>query len=386
MFLSFGSQYQGGLQPGAAVAILWDGGVVLSWGDVMRFLFLGLISWFLLGIPVAAQDQEPRLAGKNLKQWIAEIRHPDPGVRENAIRTVVLFGKEAREAGHALITELGDLDTSLRVNAIIAIGQIGLDGKDLEAGVKGLAKLLLNDSQHINRMQAAVALGRLGMDAKGALPALCTAVREMNNSWETRRAAAIALRLVAPDKEGPDPKAIAALVRAASDLCQKVRLEALNSLIYLGRPSQKADLENEKAGLERLIRDRDLVVGLWARVALMRIDKVSEKDIQVIGHMLRSKDLAHRINAANALGLIGPEAKSQIPDMIQALEDRDEGVIVAVVTALALMGDEASRAIPALQKLAENKNEVLSGLAKEAIEKIKKGDKPKKAPAGKAVP
>jgi HEAT repeat protein len=352
----------------------------------MRFLFLGLISWFLFAVPVAAQDKEARVAGKNLKQWIAEIRHPDPGVRENAIRTVVLFGKEGREAGHALITELADQDTSLRVNAIIAIGHIGLDGKDLEAGVKGLAKLLLNDSQHINRMQAAVALGRLGMDAKAGLPALCSAVREPYNSWETRRAAAIALRLVAPDKEGPDPKAIGALVRAASDICQKVRLEALMSVIYLGRPSQKADLENEKAGLDRLTHDRDLVVSLWARVALMRIDKVSERDIQVIGNMLRSKDLAHRINAANALGLIGPEAKSQIPDMIQALEDKDEGVIVAVVTALALMGDEAGRAIPALQKLAENKNEVLSGLAKEAIEKIKKGDKPKKAAAGKAVP
>lgn len=352
----------------------------------MRCLFLGLISGFLLAAPVLAQDKDPRPAGKNLKQWIAEIRHPDPGVRENAIRTVALYGKEAREAGHALITELADQDTSLRVNAIIAIGQVGLDAKDVDAGVKGLGKLLMNDSQHINRMQAAVALGRLGLDAKPALPALCSAVRDTYNSWETRRAAAIALRFVAPDKEGPDPKAIAALVRAASDICQKVRLEALMSLIYLGRPSQKADLDNEKAGLERLIRDRDLLVGLWARVALMRIDKVSEKDIRAIGQMLRSTDLAHRVNAANALGLIGPEAKSQVPDLIQALEDKDEGVIAAVITALALMGDEASRAIPALRKVAEGKNDALGGLAKEAIEKIKHGDKPKKAAAKKVAP
>ena len=352
----------------------------------MRLFLLGLISWFLLGTPALAQDEERRLAGKNLKQWIAEIRHPDPGVRENAMRTVPLFGKEAREAGHALITALDERDTSLRVNAIIAIGQIGLDGKDVEAGVKGLGKLLLNDSQHINRMQAAVALGRLGMEAKAALPALCSAVQDKSyNSWETRRAAAIALRTVAPDKDGPDPKAIHALVRAASDLCQKVRLEALMSLIYLGRPSQKADLESEKVGLAHLVRDRDLLIGLWARVALMRIDKVSEKDIRVIGQMLRSTDLAQRVNAANALGMIGPEAKSQVPDLMQALEDKDEGVIVAVITALALMGDEASRAIPALMKVAETKNEVLSGLAKEAIEKIKKNEKPKKADAKKAV-
>ncbi len=355
----------------------------------MRWCLLGLVGlsgWLLLGSPVRAQSDEPRIAGKNLKQWIAETRHADPGVRENALRTLPLFGKEARKAGHALITELTDQDTSLRVNAIIAIGLIGLDGDNLEAGVKGLSKLLLNDSQHINRMQAAVALGRLGTDAKAALPALCSAVRDTyNNSWETRRAAAIALRTVAAEKEGPDPKAIHALARAASDVCEKVRLEALMSLIYLGRPHQKADFESEKASLDRLIHGRDLLVALWARVALMRIDKVSETHIRVLGQMLRSTNLAYRVNAANALGMIGPEAKSQVPDLIEALDDKDETVIAAAVTALALMGDEASRAIPALMKLTEGKNEVLKELAKQAVETIKNGGK-KKANPKKVAP
>jgi HEAT repeat protein len=356
----------------------------------MRWFLIGLAglsSWLLLGTPVVAQGDEPQvIGGKNLKQWIAETRSPDPGVRENALRTLPLFGKEARKASHALITELADQDTSLRVNAIIAIGQIGLDGENLEAGVKGLSKALMNDAQHINRMQAAVALGRLGTDAKAGVSALCSAVRDSFNSWETRRAAAIALRAVALEKDGPDPKAIYALVRGASDVCEKVRLEALMSLIYLGRPHQKADFESEKVGLERLIRDRDVLVSLWARVALMRIDKISETHVRVLGQTLRSTNLAHRLNAANALGMIGPEAKSQIPDLIEALGDKEETVIVAAMTALALMGDEASRAIPALQKLTESKNEVLRELAKQAIEQIKNGDKMKKAPPKKAVP
>lgn len=347
----------------------------------------GLNICFLLGTPVFAQGEDSHIiGGKNLKQWIVEIRNGDPGVRENAIRTVPLFGKEARKAGHALVTELADHDTSLRVNAIIAIGQIGLDAEDIEAGVKGLGKLLANDSQHINRMQAAIALGQLGPDARAALPQLCSAVRDTYNSWETRRAAAVALRFVAPSKDGPDPKAIHALVRAANDICAKVRLEALMSLIYLGRPFQKADLESEKLALQRLIRDRDLLVGLWARVALMRIDKISETHIRVLGQMLRSTNLAYRLNAANALGMIGPEAKSQVPDLIEALGDKDETVIGAAITALALMGDEARRAIPTLTKLAESKNEVLSGLAKEAVKSINTNAKPKKADAKKVVP
>jgi hypothetical protein len=60
--------------------------------------------------------------------------------------------------------------------------------------------------------------------------------------------------------------------------------------------------------------------------------------------------------------------------------------IVAAIAALALMGDEASRAIPALMKLTESKNEVLRELAKQAVENIKNGAKPKKAAPKKAAP
>src|ERR1700687_2801432 len=95
---------------------------------------LGLVT---SGTLIQAQDDPAdkkidRIGGKNLDQWIAEILNQDPGVREKAIRTVVLFGPAARKAGKKLITELNDTDPSLRVNAIMALGEIGMNEEDLE--------------------------------------------------------------------------------------------------------------------------------------------------------------------------------------------------------------------------------------------------------------
>ena len=48
-----------------------------------------------------------QIGGKTMEQWIKEIGVPDPSKRENAIRSVLLFGPErAYEAVPAIIKEL----------------------------------------------------------------------------------------------------------------------------------------------------------------------------------------------------------------------------------------------------------------------------------------
>ncbi len=370
----------------------------------MRNVILG--TTVLLGVLVApssvagqgAEDKE--IAGKKLKQWIADTHHQDPGVRETAIRAISLYGKDGRKAGKRLVVELRDPDPSLRSNAAVAIAAVGLDKEDADEGIKQLGKLVQSDPQASVRVQAALALATFGLDAKPAVPQLIYPLRDSQISWEVRRAAAMALGATALDpKDGPNPQAITALSTAVkSDSCAKVRLHALTSLILLGRGAPPTDsdgeksalrkaqadaLRTEKAVLEGAVRDQDKMVSLWARVALMRVDKVSEANLIQIGLMLKSADIALRLNAVQALGAMGPEAKSQIPHLTAALKDSDPAVASAAAAALAGMGDDAQAAVPTLRELAAGKDEVVKLAAKEAINRITNTDKKQAKPAPK---
>jgi HEAT repeat protein len=300
-------------------------------------------------------------------------------VRQTAIQTVILFGQPARKAGKALIRELDDADPDLRVNAAIALGAIGLDGDDLDKGVKRLGKALTQDRESIVRLQAAAALGHFGTSAKAAIPQLVMAVKDTYTSFTIRKTAAMALGAVAIDrKEGPDPAAVSGLMLALNDPAAAVRHEALRALITLGAPSQ-ADLKRrEKTALERLLHDNDKLMVLWSRMALMRIDKVSEYHLRYIAGLLQDRDPLVRANAAQALGVVGAEAKAHVGELAAALKDKEGVVVLAAVVALGVMREHAQAAVPALTRLTEDKNEVLSKAAQQAIDQITgKAAKPK---------
>jgi HEAT repeat protein len=351
------------------------------------FLAVGLLA-LLASAAVRADDEEREYNGKKLKQWIADLRDVDPGTRETALRTLPVFGKDARKATRNILAELRDSDTSLRVNAVILLGQIGLDSADMDDGVKAIGRLL-SDPQQVVRLQAAVTLAFLGADAKAAIPQLEGAIRDSNNnSFDVRKAAAMALRTVAMDaKKGADSVAIRALTGALKDNCARVRLEALFSLVVLGKPAQTEWLQNEKHALQLRFRDSDKTVALWARVAWMRIEKVEELHLTFIGQMLKNPDAAVCIQAAQALGLIGPDARSQVPRLLEALDDKNDLVSLAAVNALMKMGSDADRALPALTKMAEGTNEVRKQVAQVALDAIsKQGPKPKDAPKKNDAP
>src|SRR5207247_7974983 len=132
----------------------------------------------------------------------------------------------AKTAAPALINELTDRDVSLRVNATITLGIVGMEEKDIPAGVSALIRLL-TDTQSIVRYQAAMALGRLGRDARPAIPALLNTIKD-SSSWEIRKAAAFALGAIAEDRQrGPDVRAMRALADALKDTCFQVLMEGI---------------------------------------------------------------------------------------------------------------------------------------------------------------
>jgi HEAT repeat protein len=341
-----------------------------------------LISGVTNGQAPPTDNKEPEMKkgaqkvdGKTMFEWEKDLRPEvkDPGVKVRAIHALEFYGRDAREAvPHILHALLTDPDTSVKVNAVIALGLIGFDAKDLEKGVSTLARFASRyESQHILRYQAARALGRLGQDAKLAMPTLVYAVRDPASS-EIRQSAAFALGSAGWDgRNGPDARAIHALVSALHDPCQDVRMEALFSLIVLGPPAQGTDKSAELRAIHELLHDKSGIVQIWARVAIMRLEKVSAQYLQPIAKYLKDPEPRVRINAARAFYIMGQDAKSSVKDLIYALDDKDPDVVVWVCMALGEMRSAAKEALPKLEEMVNSQEPKVRQAASDAIYKIK---------------
>jgi HEAT repeat protein len=343
---------------------------------------LALVSTASYGQVPHAEDKTPEMKksaqtidGKTMYEWMKVLKETkDPGVKVRAIHALQFYGKEAREVVPGILAALKNtMDASVKVNGVIAIGLIGLDAKDLREGIDTLIRLL-HDNQGIVRYQAARALGRLGSDAAPAIPALVSKVKDSTAS-EIRSAVAYALGSAGWDREkGPDARAIHGLLSMLDDVCHDVRMEALFSLIILGPPAQATDKAHERRSLEALTHDKSKdgkVVEIWARVGVMRLDKVSEHHLTPIAKYLKDPDMRVRMNAARAFVIMGKDAKAHVRDVSYALDDKEPDVLIWVCLALGEMHDAAQEALPKLESLNEHQDARVKQAAAEAIGKIK---------------
>jgi HEAT repeat protein len=322
--------------------------------------------------------------GKNLYDWTRDLRDKDASVRERAIATIKVYGPDARQYASDVIRAMKDPDVSLKVNAVITLGWIGMEEKDVRDGLAALIGLLDNP-QGIVRFQAVVALGNLGAKGNAAVARLIPMMRD-RSSWEIRQAAARSLGqtgwAINEKTKLPvfDLRAFGALISALGDSCSEVRLEAIHGLITLGKPANTGDLLKEERALQSLLHEKPdrqpKKIGIWARVALMRIDKITEAHLTAISQHLTSNDLETRIEAAKALTAIGEGASSRVDDLIRALEDKDSRVVFWSCYALARMGHKALGALPALERLTQHDDQAVREMAAKATEEIK-GNRPK---------
>ena len=314
--------------------------------------------------------------GKNLDQWMKDLKSKDPSVRENAIATLKLYGYVAREAIPDLIHLSKDKDVSVRVNAVIAIGMIGLDDQNQQEGVAALVRAL-GDSQAIIRYQAAVGLSRLGAQAKGAIPHLTSALgsdfSSSGHSWEIRRAAAAALGNVAQDKEnGPDARAALALTRAFTDVSAQVRLEAVLSTIVLGPPAKAADKATVQRALVLTLKDSNKHVAIWGHMAQMRMEKVSDEHLAAIAKYLKNDEISVRAHVGRALGTIGRDARSRLPELIDALQvEQEPEAIYWIVWAIMNVEGATPRAMSAVSQLLQHKDKEVRKMAEIALKMLK---------------
>jgi len=339
-------------------------------------------------------DKKPSTAiieGKTLEEWGKDLKDKDPYIRENAIHMLKVYGTSAQDYCPAIIIALNDKDVSIRVNAAITLGFIGLGETSKTEGINALRRLL-GDTQGIVRYQAAQALNRLGRDAISTqvASALLTTLRDAS-SWEIRRAAAQALGTAGFDQaNGPDRGVLKGLEEALYDHCVEVRVETLKALINLGIPGVPADKNNEERLLVVSIeKDRQPRASIWARVAWMRINpqttKVAEatprgssekadkyeKHLVAIAKYLKNPDYQTRVAAAQALAYVGRDAKSRTADLIDVVESEKEPQVLGyAVIALGLIGPYAAPAVPSLQKIKDFPSEGVRKAVTEALAKI----------------
>src|SRR3989442_3577227 len=110
-------------------------------------VFLVAAIVMLASLPVYAQAEKKdvpskrsaeKLSGKSMSEWMNDLKERDPSIRERAIAALKAYGADAREAAPAIIRAISDKDMSLRVNAIITLGFIGMEPKDRQAGINAL--------------------------------------------------------------------------------------------------------------------------------------------------------------------------------------------------------------------------------------------------------
>jgi HEAT repeat protein len=331
-------------------------------------------------------SQTTEINGKTLAQWIKEVRNPDAGLAEVAIRTIMYFGPDAsREATPALIDALNYTDTSLRVNACITLTMIGVHDTEMKRAVSTLARRLNDDQQSIVRFYAAAALGRLDNDdARPAIPALKYRCQDQA-SWEIRRASAFALGKAAQaTKEHPlDMSAAQALIGlfsgTSADRCAEVRLTAVQALGSMGIPPTPAQKAIIVQGLTHALKDRYKAVQIWAHMGLAADGESHEEHLAAISKYLSRdrNDFETRLQATRALGISGKDAKPYLKDLVKQLDDKEPLLVAASAWALGQMGTAAGDAAPKLEELLLKKDldEGVKNSIKSALDKI--SDKPK---------
>src|SRR5262245_19118538 len=357
------------------------------WGMIMR-IGLALVAALALAAPARAQVKEGKeiaeIGGRSLYDWIKDINHKDPSKRETAARAVLAFPPErAYEAVPAMLTELRRataVDTSVRVNLAIALGQILGAKKDADPKlVKDAVTLLtrlLSDTQGIVKYQAAKALASIGPpEARAALNELLPLLRDKSN-YELRQAGALALAQIVIDPQiAAAPWVHKQLQDLLNDPAYGVRQAACQALNKIGHPVEAAQKAAILKTLETLSKkDPEPPVQIWASVAAMSYSgKIGAEQLEVITRLLHSGDANTKVQAAQALGTIGRRAKEVVPALIEVLKEKDNDPNVVGFTIIALGHIESVRAIPALENLAlESTNEAIKKAAMASVEQIKK--------------
>ena len=240
------------------------------------------------------------------------------------------------------IKDLRDDDPSVRISAVMALGEIG---PAAEPAVRDLIRVLESDRTVANQLQAAVSLGRIGPAAKAAVPTLVEALDHTNAM--VRSKAAEALGLIGKEASGAVSRLIGARAR---DSDSTVRFEAGIAITRIqSAPAIKhGPMFYVGIGAALVLA---LGVVVWVR------GRVRKEQIPSLVRALKLANVSVRVDAAHSLGALGKSADDAKMALIEALKDREESVRVAADHALAKLGFNTSCDVVDLIMALHNKAE-----------------------------
>src|SRR5262245_48994380 len=233
-----------------------------------------------------ALAQEEKYQGKTIKEWTAALKNSDP---------------------------------RLRLQAVIALGEAGMEATP---AIDGLAKLL-KDAYPLVRRASANVLASLGESAAPAVPALVSALRDTDAG--VRYYASQALSEMGA-------KAVPSLIEALKDKDAQVRVLAAYALDGLGLEAREA------AGpLAQALKDSSAGVRRAALSALTKLGGMATEALPGLGEALKDKDLSFRVAAAMALLTAGKEGQAEL---VKATADSQPAVRLTAIQALSSIEKE----------------------------------------------
>ena len=357
----------------------------------MRSWLMSLAIVILTAAEAFSQAKTPafvvptEVMGKRFTDWVKEIHAVDPSRREEAMKTILLFGPDkAYEAVPEILKELSKhkkfpVDLSVRVNGTMALSTILRYKKEPDpAHLKealAIYKMFLGDSQAVMRVRAVQGLPVVGPLAREALDEVIKVAKDPS-TWEVRKEGIQTLAMLAFDAKGPDPRVMAELRKSLDDPSAQVRLAALNAFTALSQANlgTKEELFTTSKLNSLLQSEADKNVIIWTHVTIMALNKkVTKLHVESIVKMLKQPDVKTRLQSLQAISSLGPQAKPFAAKAVtEAANDVDSNVALSAIVALVRI--EAVEAIPILQSIASDKkaSQSLRDTADDAVDQLKK--------------
>lgn len=331
--------------------------------------------------------------GKKFNEWLKDMTHEDPSVREQAIRAIVYFpGPHGGELITALLNRCQDTDTSVRVRAVMALTVLDLREDEVPRIVKAMNSRLTRlgtfpsaEPQVIVRFHAAVCLLRFGDKAHDAVNTLIEGTKD-SGSFETRRMCVRALEscgyLTGPMAPGghpaPDPKVTKALHACLQgEPTASVHLEAVIALGSMGKSPDPILQELTEKLLVKMLGHHDKSVVIWSLVSLVALDWKGEPTDRIVAKLipfLKAPEQRYRLQAVQALGIVHVKSKIVVDLLIGLLEDKDPAIVNATMITLAGLGKDAMKAVEPLKTISMRKGtdteKALAATAEAAIKYI----------------
>jgi HEAT repeat protein len=280
---------------------------------------LGCVAVLLLtvaGLALARWlNPEPRIQGRALSEWLAQLRSTDPAERQAAAEAVTSMGPDALPYLTGTLTRPPSPAQKAALSA----------AKYVPRWLKGpLSRIYSPSSEIVNKHTALYAISLLGTNATGAATAVGQVLREPHVAL-SGAAAATLIRL--------GTNALPELIAALSDGNYTVRVNACNALANLNSAAAPAI---PRLG-QIVVEER----GAIRSTAVMTLARIGEPAVPLLTGFLANTNAAVRQSGAYAFAHLNPPARSALPLLIKLSSDSSTEVRVAAIQAVGRIGDNS---------------------------------------------